>query len=239
MPDAHTRQFRESTGFGARALSLKSSRAYARALISGYVDSYALLNFGVYASFMTGNTTSGGLHAGQANLAAAGHSLLPIPFFLLGILAGTLLGRADQQRALRRLSLLVAAMLAVGVAGAYFAWPGWLSIMTLSLAMGILNTSVTHVGGQAVSLGYMTGDLNNLAQHLAMGITRAPVSQAQGPRDTHWRRAALLSSLWTVFLAGAVLGAALAASLAAWTLLFPALMLLVLAVLEPAAISVD
>jgi uncharacterized membrane protein YoaK (UPF0700 family) len=33
------------------------------------VDSYALLNFGVFASFMSGNTTSGGLQAGQGKLA--------------------------------------------------------------------------------------------------------------------------------------------------------------------------
>ncbi len=136
--------------------------ALVRALISGYVDSYALLSFGVFASFMTGNTTTGGLNAGQANLGAAGHSLLPIPFFLLGILSGTLVVRVDQRRALRRLSVLVAAMLALGAARAYFAWPGWLGIMLLSSAMGLLNTSVTQVGGQAVSLGFMTGDLNNL-----------------------------------------------------------------------------
>jgi len=208
--------------------------ALARALISGYVDSYALLNFGVFASFMTGNTTTGGLNAGQANLAAAGHSLLPIPFFLLGILAGSLVVRADQHRALRRLSLLVAVMLAVGAARAYFVWPGSLGIMLLSSAMGLLNTSVTQVGGQAVSLGFMTGDLNNLAQHLAQGIVRAPVAQAQDSRDTHWRRAALLGSLWIFFLAGAVLGGALASRVAVWTLLLPAMVLLLLALLEPA-----
>src|SRR5271165_698193 len=209
--------------------------ALVRALISGYVDSYALLNFGVYASFMTGNTTTGGLHAGQANLAAAGHSLLPIPFFLLGILAGSLVVRLDQHHALRRISLLVAAMLAVAAARAYSAWPGWLGIMLLSSAMGLLNTSVTQVGGQAVSLGFMTGDLNNLAQHLAQGILRAPVVQSRDSRDTHWRRAALLGSLWVFFLAGAVLGGALASRIAVWTLLLPAATLLLLALLEPAA----
>ncbi|HZM08977.1 MAG TPA: YoaK family protein [Candidatus Limnocylindrales bacterium] len=141
--------------------------ALVRALISGYVDSYALLNFGVFVSFMTGNTTAGGLSAGQVNLAAAGHSLLPIPFFLLGILGGKFLVRVEQHHALRRISLLVAVVLGVAAARAYFAWPGWLGILLLSSAMGLMNTSVTHVGGQPVSLGFMTGDLNNLAQHLA------------------------------------------------------------------------
>jgi uncharacterized membrane protein YoaK (UPF0700 family) len=239
MPDAHARQLSESAGSDATFLSSPGPRALARVLIAGYVDSYALLNFGVYASFMTGNTTSGGLHAGQGDLAAAGHSLLPIPLFLLGILAGTLLVQIDRRTAQRGISIVVAAMLALAVAGAYFAWPGWLCIVLVSTAMGILNTSVTQVGGQPVSLGFMTGDLNNLARHVAFGILRAPVSQAQSASDTHWRRAALLGSLWIFFLAGAVLGGTLASRVAVWTLLLPAGLLLLLALLEPATESAD
>lgn len=83
-------QTKDQTRIGIRVSSLQKAarvqawRAAGRALISGYVDAYTLLNFGVYASFMSGNTTSAGLHAGQAKLAAAGHSLLPIPFFVMG-----------------------------------------------------------------------------------------------------------------------------------------------------------
>ncbi len=235
MADANHHSLRESGDRGIALLSWQGGRALSRTLISGYVDAYALLNFGVFASFMTGNTTTGGVNAGQANLAAAGHSLLPIPCFVLGILTGTLLVRSDPARSLRRLSTLVAAMLAVGVARAYFAWPGWLGIVVLSSAMGILNTSITRVGGQAVSLGFMTGDLNNLARHFAGAILREPVDQAHGEGDTHWRRAALLGGLWTVFLAGAVLGAVLGSRIGVWTLLPPALLLLALALLETAA----
>jgi uncharacterized membrane protein YoaK (UPF0700 family) len=228
MPDA-----------SATLLSPSGSRALARVLISGYVDAYALLNFGVYASFMTGNTTSGGLYTGQGNLAAAGHSLLPIPFFLFGILAGTLLVQIARHTALRRISLLVATLLALAVARNYFAWPEWLGIMLLSTAMGILNTSVTQVGSQPVSLGFMTGDLNNLARHVALGILRAPVSQAQSALDTHWRRTVLLGSLWTCFFVGAILGAALSSRVAVWTLLCPAGLLLLLALLEPPSAPAD
>jgi uncharacterized membrane protein YoaK (UPF0700 family) len=212
-------------------------KAAGRALISGYVDSYTLLNFGVYASFMSGNTTSAGLHAGQANVNAAAHSLLPIPFFVLGIFVGTLLMHADRCHGLTRLSALVAAMLSIDIVAAYFAWPGWVSVLILSIAMGIMNTSITHVGGQSVSLGFVTGDLNNLSQQLALGIKRSPVQHAQGPWDTHWLRAALLAGIWTAFFMGAVLGAALAARFAIWTLLPPTLMLVVFALLDRAAIS--
>ena len=136
------------SGANSHLLSPQGPRALARVLISGYVDAYALLKFGVYASFMTGNTTSGGVHAGEGSLSAAGYSLLPIPFFLMGIMGGTLLTYSDRKKALRRISELVAVMLGFGVVGAYFGWPAWLGIMLLSTAMGLLNTSVTQVGGQ-------------------------------------------------------------------------------------------
>jgi uncharacterized membrane protein YoaK (UPF0700 family) len=243
MSDAENQKFRDllrtspSLPSSERSARTQWRRAAGLALISGYVDSYTLLNFGVFASFMSGNTTSGGLEAGQGKLLAAGHSLLPIPFFVLGIIVGALLARADQRHQLHRLPASVAAMLTGAIAAAYLAWPGWLSIMILSSAMGILNMSITHVGGQTVSLGFVTGDLNSLAQHLAMGIKRAPVPQAEGSWDTHWRRIAVLSTIWTAFLSGALLGTALASRLVVWTLLPPSLMLLVLPVLERAAIS--
>jgi uncharacterized membrane protein YoaK (UPF0700 family) len=209
-------------------------RASARALIAGYVDSYALMKFGVYASFMTGNTTSAGLFAGQHNWRRAGHSLLPIPCFLVGIMLGTLLTRSGdhRDRGLARVSALVAAMLGVATAAAYLAWPAWLGVVILSIAMGLMNTSIVRVGTQAVSLGFMTGDLNSMAQHLALGMKRAPVPEAQGAWDTHWWRAALLAGLWTTFLCGAVLGTVLALRFAFWTLLPAAGMLLILSLAE-------
>jgi uncharacterized membrane protein YoaK (UPF0700 family) len=243
VADSENQNIQDSGRIGVTVWSSQKSaraqwwRAAGLALISGYVDSYTLLKFGVFASFMSGNTTTAGSQAGQFKLVAAGHTLLPIPFFLLGIFAGTLIVPSDQRHLLHRLSALVAALLAVGTVAAYWAWPGWLSIMILSTAMGILNTSITHVGGQTVSLGFVTGDLNNLAQHVALGVRRAPLPQAQGSWDTRWARATLLASIWTAFLSGAVLGTALASRLAAWTLLVPSALLLAVPVLERATHS--
>lgn len=228
---------RNSVSTGLSLFSSQAARALTRVLIAGYVDAYAWLNFGIYASFMTGNTTSGGSHAGQGNLAAAGHSLPPIPCFLAGILAGSILTHADPNRALRRNSMLVAVLLGAAVSGAWLRWPAWLVIVILCSAMGLLNTSVTEVHGQAVSLGFMTGDLNSLAQHVAQGLLRAPVANLQDARDTHWRRAGLLARLWMFFLIGAVLGAALTSRVTVWTLLLPALLLFLLGLLEPPSIG--
>ena len=57
MSDPENRQLRDVGPMGISVQSSQAWKARGRALISGYVDSYTLLNFGVYASFMSGNTT--------------------------------------------------------------------------------------------------------------------------------------------------------------------------------------
>ena len=222
-----------------RSVTAQWVRASARALIAGYVDAYALLKFGVYVSFMTGNSTSAGVFSGQHNWREAVQSLLPIPCFVLGIVLGTLLARSGHRldQNLARVSALVAAMLSVATAAAYLAWPVWLGVVILSVAMGLMNTSIVRVGAQPVSLGFMTGDLNSMAQHLALGMKRAPVPEAQGTWDSHWWRAGLWGGLWTTFFCGAVLGAVLALRFAYWTLLVAAAILLVLSAVERGSTS--
>jgi uncharacterized membrane protein YoaK (UPF0700 family) len=88
---------------------------------------------------------------------------------------------------------------------------------------------IYNVGGQYVSLGFMAGNLNNLGQHLAMGIKRAPVGHARASWDRYWLWAAVLAGIWSAFVLGAGLGEAFAARLANWVLLLLALMLLVFA----------
>jgi uncharacterized membrane protein YoaK (UPF0700 family) len=245
MADGEHHTIARFVGDGGGELSSPGSvtaqwvRASARALIAGYVDAYALLKFGVYVSFMTGNSTSAGVFSGQHNWREAGHSLLPIPCFVLGIVLGTLLARSGGQReqGLARVSALVAAMLGVATAAAYLAWPTWLGVVILSVAMGLMNTSIVRVGAQPVSLGFMTGDLNSMAQHLALGMKCAPVPEAQGTWDTHWWRAGLLGGLWATFLCGAVLGAVLALRFAYWTLLVAAGILLALGLAERATLA--
>jgi uncharacterized membrane protein YoaK (UPF0700 family) len=200
--------------------------AGALALVSGYVDAYALMNFGVFASFMSGNTTTGGAQAGHGSFAAAGHDLLPIPFFVLGIFCGTLIPRNEQQRPLFRRSIVVALLLSLAAVAGYWKLPGWPGIVLLSIAMGILNTSITQVGAQNVSLGFVTGDLNGLGQHLALGMKGTPLAGAQDSSDTHWWRATVLGTIWSAFLIGAVLGSAMTARLAIWALLLPGALLL-------------
>jgi uncharacterized membrane protein YoaK (UPF0700 family) len=199
--------------------------------IAGYIDAHTLMSYRVYASFMSGNSTQTGLRAGLWRLAEAGHSLLPIPAFVAGAFIGTLLVIGSPRHPLRRLCRLVAALVFASLAAAFLEpVPGWFSIIVLSMAMAVMNTTIDHVGRQAVRIGFVTGDLLNLGRHLAQAARRLPVSDSQGPWDTHLWRAILLAGVWSSFVMGAVMSGVGTGFLGRSILLPPALILLVLAV---------
>jgi uncharacterized membrane protein YoaK (UPF0700 family) len=79
----------------------------------------------------------------------------------------------------------------------------------LSLAMGMINPAVSRVGKEPVSLTFVTGTLNKIGDHLALGFHHAPLQDSEGPWDTHFYRAVLETSVWVGFLAGAILSGAL------------------------------
>ncbi len=125
---------------------------------------------------MSGNTTQTGSLAGQANFAEAGHSLFPIPCFVIGVFVGTVLAHSNFRYPLRVILGGVATMLVLGViAGLLLSLPGWVSVMFLSLAMGTMSTTITRVGEQAVSVSYVTGSLTNMMQHLALAVRNVPL----------------------------------------------------------------
>jgi uncharacterized membrane protein YoaK (UPF0700 family) len=176
------------------------------AMIAGYIDAYGLIRYQTYLSFMSGNTTQTGSQLGQGHLALAIPSFIAIAFFFTGVFAGTLLAQGRPMHATRLRFILVAALLAVTIAlsRAGSIVPD-LAIAMLALAMGMMNTVLSHVGGQSLNIGFVTGTLNSAGQHLAQAVLRAPLPDAQGARDTHASRAALLLCLWLAFLSGALI----------------------------------
>jgi uncharacterized membrane protein YoaK (UPF0700 family) len=207
-------------------------RAVSRGLICGYVDSYTLLTFGVYTSFMSGNTISTGMNGGQAKYVAASHALLPIPFFVVGAFFGFLIQKDKNREQNSRVSMCVAALLFAGVAAAIGGASISVCVMILSCGMGMMNTTLSQVGGQSVNLGFVTGDLKSIGEHIANLVNRSPVTKPEGLWDTHWLRMVTLGSVWTSFLVGAIGGAAMATRVHAWTLLLPALFLVFLVLTE-------
>ena len=98
--------------------------------------------------------------------------------------------------------------------------------------MGIMNSTVTRVGSESVSLTFVTGTLSKIGRHLALAWARAPVSDAAAPSDTHARRAGQLTSVWSAFLMGALLAGVTTPHFAVWTLVPPVVVLFALSALE-------
>ena len=200
------------------------------AMVAGFVDAYGIIAFGVYVSFMSGNTTQAGYETAQGAFLAAALSALAIPAFVAGSFAATLLSEFGGRHARRLTHGVVAAALAAIVGVTEFgSLSGAAAIVATSFAMGIMNNALASVGAQSVSVGFVTGALSRVGSHLAQAARRASLPDAQGPWDTHLRRALLLARIWAGFLAGALLSGAATPRFGAWVLLAPALILAALA----------
>jgi uncharacterized membrane protein YoaK (UPF0700 family) len=205
------------------------------AMIAGYVDAYGYITFKTFLSFMSGNTTRMGSTAGHGHLAEAMPNLLAIVSFVIGAFTGTLLTHSGTHQARRLVFGVVAALLAVSIGLTLLGWSGGaVSVATLSVAMGMMNTALSHVGALPVSLTFVTGTLIRMGTHLALAIKRAPLQEAQGSWDTHGRWVFLLLGIWASFLIGALLGGAATSRFGVWVLLLPLLVLLALAVFSRA-----
>ena len=164
-------------------------------MIAGFVDAYGMITYGVYVSFMSGNTTQTGYQAAEGAFGPASLSALAILFFVVGSFAGTLLVEFAGRHARRVLYCVVAAALAAIVGLTQFGMlSGAFAIAAISVAMGVMNNALSRVGAQAVSLTFVTGSLSRVGSSLALALRRAPLRDAQGPWDTHLRRALLLGS---------------------------------------------
>jgi uncharacterized membrane protein YoaK (UPF0700 family) len=207
--------------------------AAALALIAGFIDAYGMITYGVYVSFMSGNTTQTGYQAAEGAFGPASLSALAILLFVVGSFAGTLLVEFAGRYARRVLYCVVAVALAVIIGLTQLGTlPGAGAIASISFAMGIMNNALSRVGAQAVSLTFVTGSLSRVGSSLALALRRAPLRDAQGPWDTHLRRALLLARIWVGFLAGALLSGAATPRYGAVVLSAPALILVVLAAFD-------
>jgi uncharacterized membrane protein YoaK (UPF0700 family) len=203
------------------------------ATIAGFVDAYGIIAYGVFVSFMSGNTTQTGYQTAEGEFGPASASALAILFFFIGTFAGGLFA-GPAGRATRRLVFaFVAATLAavIGLTQLGFLSTGF-GIAIVSFVMGVFNSALSRVGAQAVSLTFVTGTLSRVGSHLALAARRAPLTDSQGPWDTHLRRVLMLARIWTGFIAGALLSGAATPRFGAWVLSAPVLILTALAAFD-------
>ena len=203
------------------------------ATIAGFVDAYGIMAYGVFVSFMSGNTTQTGYQTAEGEFGPASASALAILFFFIGTFAGALFAGPAGRPARRLVFAFVAAALAaiIGLTRLGLLSTGF-GIAIVSFAMGVFNSALSRVGAQAVSLTFVTGTLSRVGSHLALAARRAPLTDSQGPWDTHLRRAMILARVWGGFLGGALLSGAATLRFGAWVLLAPALILVALAMFD-------
>jgi uncharacterized membrane protein YoaK (UPF0700 family) len=199
------------------------------AMIAGYLDGYGLLFLGTYVSFMSGNTTFTGLKSGQGNFHAALPSAIAIVFFVTGSFMGNLFSEFKLRYSHRLIFGVIAGLLAT-VAGLerHGRWNAPAEIAMLSLAMGMMNPALSKVGAESVSLTFVTGTLNRIGGHLAAAAGRKPLSDGQGPGDSHLARARIDASVWSGFLVGAGLSGVVGSHFRMWALLPPSAVMIAL-----------
>ena len=165
------------------------------AAVAGFVDALAFLELGgFFVSFMSGNSTR--LGVGRAtDIAHAATAAGLIATFVLGVVLGTLVGRAAPPRRAPRIIGLVAFLLAVAAALNVIGLPA-IAVAVMALAMGCENAAFERDGEISIGLTYMTGALVKTGQRLAAAL-------AGGDR---WGWAPYLL-LWAGLVAGATCGA--------------------------------
>ena len=207
----------------------KWAAAVVLALIAGYLDGYGLLRLGVFASFMSGNTTTTGVRTGEGNLHAVLPSAVAIAFFFTGSFFGSLLMQWRLHCSHRLTFGLIASMLAMVGLERHVTLNVLLEIATLSMATGMINPTLSGVGGESVSLTFVTGTLKRLADHLASAVVQKSSRDSRGPLDSPLRRAAVDASLWSGFLVGATIAGLVVSHAETWALVPPGAILICLA----------
>ena len=141
-----------------------------------------MITYGVYVSFMSGNTTQTGYQTAEGAFGPASLSALAILFFVVGSFAGTLLVEFAGRYARRVLYCVVAAALAAIIGLTQFGMlSGAFAIAAISVAMGVMNNALSRVGAQAVSLTFVTGSAEpRRIESRACPEARAP-SRRAGP----------------------------------------------------------
>jgi uncharacterized membrane protein YoaK (UPF0700 family) len=212
------------------------------ALIAGYVDGYGLLFLGTSVSFMSGNTTTTGLKSGQLNFHAALPTAIAILFFVAGSFIGTLFSQSRWRYSHRLAFLVVAGLLAtVAVLEQHGPRNVFVEIAMLAVAMGVMNPAISKIGGESVSLTFVTGTLHRIGGHLAAAAGRQPLPDGQGPKDSHLVRAQIEASVWSAFVFGAGVSGMAGSHFPLWEALLPPFVVMIaLAVLsEPAPPSFE
>lgn len=137
--------------------------------LAGYVDAVGFLaTGGFFVSFMSGNSTRLGVGIAEMSGNAAVAAML-IGSFLIGVIAGSLVGRWARHNHRAIVPVLLAALLAGAALLGDFGqlWP---AAILMAAAMGVENIFFAEGTDVRIGLTYMTGRLVKIGQLFAAAI---------------------------------------------------------------------
>lgn len=188
--------------------------------LAGYVDAVGFLaTGGFFVSFMSGNSTRLGVGIAEMSGNAVIAAML-IGSFLIGVIAGSLVGRWSRLHHRAVVPVLLAALLA-GAAVLGDLHQLWPAAVLMAAAMGVENIFFAEGTEVRIGLTYMTGRLVKIGQLIASAIA--------GEDRWAWVPHLLL---WNGLLAGGALGAVaflLIGSDALWVAVIGALVVAIIA----------
>lgn len=206
------------------SIKMQERLAIFLALIAGFIDATGLIQWKTYVSFMSGNTTSLGTAISTGKFGIIITSVIVISCFLLGIYAGTCLSLWKRIKNQILTFYIVSGILIFYSTIAYFYDINNLSsIAIVGFSMGMMNTIVTSVGNQKVNTDFVTETLNSLARNTAMLM----MTKDKAEKKEYQSNAIHLLLLWIGFLYGAFISPFLLDYFGKWTLMIPALLLMI------------
>lgn len=205
-------------------INMQERLAIFLALIAGYIDATGLIQLKTYVSFMSGNTTSLGAAISTGKSGIITTSITVISCFLLGIYAGTCLSLWKRiKNQILTFYILSVILIFYSIIAYFYDINNLSSIAIVGFSMGMMNTIVTSVGNQKVNTDFVTGTLNSLARNTAMLM----MTKDKAEKKEYQSNAIHLLLLWIGFLSGAFIAPFLLDYFGKWTLMIPALLLMI------------
>ena len=201
---------------------------------AGCVDIVGFLTlYHTFTAHMTGATVHLGQDLLQEHWGDAANAGCVIATFLLGSILGRTfieVGARRHVRSVASATLLLEAALIAAVAplaaDPSHPVPIVALLAMLAAAMGLQTATLTRVGALTVHTTFVTGMLNKLAQLLSHALflvyDQLRGREISADRRQVYRRAALMSGIWALYLTGAVIGTWMTSSWGPRSLLLPA-----------------
>jgi uncharacterized membrane protein YoaK (UPF0700 family) len=165
--------------------------------VAGSVDAIGFLKLGhLFVSYMSGDSTQFAVYASRFSWREAAPPAAVVVLFLIGIIAGRLIGRAAKEWRHSVVILVESVLLAIAaVIPPHDFW----GVVPVVLAMGAQNAALHKAGKEKGSLTYITGTLVSFAEKFADAL-----SGSEPEERWAWIPDLLL---WMGLILGAVCGA--------------------------------